>query len=134
LIDDATGYGILFDGDADNPAFKLEALSLRLSHMIAEALDAKGMNRADLARALRVSAPMVTKILSGRSNFTLKTLVGVAHALDLEFDPALRPTDRPGPIDGFAKAPSAAEADTSSERAARVTRSEAIRRKASTAV
>jgi transcriptional regulator with XRE-family HTH domain len=134
LIDDATDYGVLFNGDADNPAFKLEALSLRLSHMIAEAMDARGMNRTDLARTLGVSAPMVTKILSGRSNFTLRTLVGVAHALDLEFDPVLRPANRPGPIDGLARASLAAEADTSPERAARVTKNEAIRRKSSTAV
>jgi len=90
LNDQIVTYGSLFDEDAETPEFKLEALSLRLSHVIADAMDAKGMSRIDLARALGVSAPMVTKILSGRSNFTLRTLVCVADALGCEFDPVLR--------------------------------------------
>jgi len=93
LTDQVMAYGSLFDEDAKTPEFKLEALSLRLSHVIAEAMDARGMSRIDLARALGVSAPMVTKILSGRSNFTLRTLVCVADALGCEFDPVLRRRD-----------------------------------------
>jgi transcriptional regulator with XRE-family HTH domain len=93
LTDDVLTYGALFDEDAESREYKLETLALRLSHVIAEAMDDCGMNRADLARALDVSPPMVTKILSGRSNFTLKTLVSLADTLDCEFDPVFRPKD-----------------------------------------
>lgn len=93
MTDDVLIYGALFDEDTESREYKLETLALRLSHVIAEAMDDCGMNRADLARALDVSPPMVTKILSGRSNFTLKTLVSLADALDCEFDPVFRPKD-----------------------------------------
>lgn len=86
-------YGMLFDEDSETPQFKLESIALRLSHVIAGAMEACGMTRTDLARSLGVSAPMVTKILSGHSNFTLKTLVGLADVLDYEFDPVFRPKD-----------------------------------------
>ena len=42
----------------------------------------KGMNRVKLAQSLNVSPPAVTKILNGTSNFTLKTLLSLADALD----------------------------------------------------
>jgi transcriptional regulator with XRE-family HTH domain len=93
LTDDISTYGALFDSDFDTPEFKLETIALRLSHVIAGALVDRDMNRTDLARELGVSSPMVTKILSGRSNFTLKTLVTLADVLDLEFDPVLRKRD-----------------------------------------
>ena len=42
------------------------------------------INRAKLANLLNVSPPAVTKILNGNSNFTLKTLISLADALDME--------------------------------------------------
>ena len=84
-------YGELFDQDVETPEFKLEAIALRLSHTIASAMHDRGMTRTDLAHSLGVSAPMVTKILSGRSNFTLRTLVGPADVLEYDFDPVFRP-------------------------------------------
>jgi transcriptional regulator with XRE-family HTH domain len=93
LTDEIRDYGSLFDQDTETVEFKLEAIALRLSHMISEAMDERCINRTELARALDVSAPMVTKILSGRSNFTLKTMVGVADALGYEFDVVLKPKD-----------------------------------------
>ena len=93
MTDEVLDYGSVFDQDTETVAFKQEAIALRLSHMIAGAMDDLGMNRTDLARVLDVSAPMVTKMLSGRSNFTLKTMVGVADALGYEFDVVLKPKD-----------------------------------------
>lgn len=90
---DMMDWDALYDEIADTPQYKLEKLSLQLSHVIADAMKSRCMSRTDLARSLGVSAPMVTKLLSGRSNFTLKTLVGVAHVLDCEFDPVMRPKE-----------------------------------------
>lgn len=94
MTDEITEYGHLFDEDATSPEYRLEALALRLSHEIADALTDRGISRSELAEKLGVSAPMVTKILSGRSNFTLKTLVTLADALDYEFEPVFRSRDR----------------------------------------
>jgi transcriptional regulator with XRE-family HTH domain len=93
LTDEIADYGRLYDEDSETPEYKLEALALRISHTIGCVLDARSMKRTDLAKELGVSAPMVTKILSGRSNFTLKTLVGLADALDCDFDLVFKPRD-----------------------------------------
>jgi transcriptional regulator with XRE-family HTH domain len=46
----------------------------------------KGMTRAKLAGLLGVTPAAVTKLLNGNPNFTLKTLLKVADALDLKFN------------------------------------------------
>lgn len=119
-------YGMLFDEDAETPQFKLETIALRLSHVIAGAMDACGMTRTDLARSLGVSPPMVTKILSGHSNFTLKTLVGLADVLDYEFDPVFRPKDYSVAVDYVFPVAGARRPDTQ-PRATHSIRTDAIR-------
>lgn len=132
MTNEVLDYGSLFDQDTETVAFKVEALALRLSHMISEAMDDKSMNRTDLARALDVSAPMVTKILSGRSNFTLKTMVGVADALGYEFDVFLKPKDYCLAVDYVFSDRLRANGSALGGKAANVTRSTAVQPKAST--
>lgn len=52
--------------------------------LIATALAAKGMIQEDLAIALNVTPQRVSQILSGRYNFTVRTLQRIAEALDLK--------------------------------------------------
>lgn len=64
--------------------FRLETLILDLTEKICDKMQRKNINRTRLSELLNVSPPAVTKILNGTSNFTLKTLLSLADAL--EFD------------------------------------------------
>ena len=91
MSDSVTRYADLFEADTHSVEFKLETLILGITHAIDDAMQRRHMSRADLARELDVSPPMVTKILNGTSNFTLRTLVKVSHALECEFTAAMAP-------------------------------------------
>jgi transcriptional regulator with XRE-family HTH domain len=67
----------------DDFNFRLETLILNITETISENMEKKGFNRSKFAEILRVSPPAVTKILNGTSNFTLKTLLTIADALEL---------------------------------------------------
>ena len=67
----------------DDFDFRLETLILNVTETIVENMGKKGFNRLKFAEILKVSPPAVTKILNGTSNFTLKTLLSIADALEL---------------------------------------------------
>jgi len=89
----------------DDIEFRLEMLILEITERICRTMAEKNMNRKDLAERLNVSPPAVTKILNGNSNFTLKTLLTIAHALDQELIIEFREKDAVNyhPIDDFIK-------------------------------
>jgi transcriptional regulator with XRE-family HTH domain len=64
--------------------FRLERLIYRLTEKVAQEMDAKQLNRVQLAQKMSVSSAYVTKVLRGSPNFTLKTLLKLADALDQE--------------------------------------------------
>ena len=70
----------------DDADFRLETIILDLTEQISERMKEKGMTRAKLAEVLGVTPAAVTKLLNGNPNFTLKTLLKVADALELEFN------------------------------------------------
>ncbi len=72
-----------FEALKDDFDFRLETLILNITETISENMEKKGFNRSKFAEILRVSPPAVTKILNGTSNFTLKTLLTIADALEL---------------------------------------------------
>lgn len=76
-----------FEKDLD---FRLESLVLNLTESISRKMKEKNINRTQLAGLLNISPPAVTKILNGTSNFTLRTLLSIAVALDLDLDVAFR--------------------------------------------
>lgn len=69
------------EGDFD---FRLERLVYRLTEKIAQKMDDKQLNRAQMAEKMSVSSAYVTKVLRGSPNFTLKTLLKFADVLDQE--------------------------------------------------
>jgi len=66
--------------------FRLETLILDLTEKICERMQEKNISRTGLSKSLSVSPPAVTKILNGTSNFTLKTLLSLADALELNLN------------------------------------------------
>lgn len=67
-------------------AFEEEILLGRVRKEIGRRLEELHLRRRDLAQRLGVSEGRISQMLSGGENLTLKTLAGVAHALDCRFD------------------------------------------------
>ena len=74
-----------------HPDFVLEQLTYDITAAICQAMEEKGLSRSDLARKLGVSPAYITKLLNSSSNLTLRTLVNIALALDLQIDVNLEP-------------------------------------------
>lgn len=74
------------DSMEGNFEFRLESMILEITEKICEAMDHKNISRSEFADLLGISRPAVTKILNGNSNFTLKTLISIADALELKFN------------------------------------------------
>jgi len=68
----------------DDFEFRLESIILELTETIARRIKEKNINRSKLAELLGISSATVTKILRGNSNLTLKTLLALADALELD--------------------------------------------------
>lgn len=68
----------------DNPdydaVFAQERAMVDASELIARALEASGMSRADLARRLGVSRGEITNRLTGERNITVRKLAATLHA------------------------------------------------------
>ncbi|BBO76138.1 hypothetical protein DSCW_35550 [Desulfosarcina widdelii] len=64
--------------------YKIESLLLSITETLREQLKNEGMTRSMLAKKLGVSPAAVTKLLNGESNFTIKKLMSLADALNLE--------------------------------------------------
>ena len=79
-----------FKNDFD---YKLESLILDITEKISKRMSEKNINRSKLAGLLDVSPPAVTKILNGNSNFTLKTLLSISNALDLNLNIDFEPRE-----------------------------------------
>jgi transcriptional regulator with XRE-family HTH domain len=62
--------------------FRLGSIILDLTEQISLRMRAQGISRSALADKLGVTPAAVTKILRGNSNFTLRTLLSLADALD----------------------------------------------------
>lgn len=77
-----------------------EAAMVDASELIARALEASGLSRAELARALKVSRSEVTERLRGNRNITVRNLAATLHALGAELQlgarmPAAKQVDAP---------------------------------------
>jgi transcriptional regulator with XRE-family HTH domain len=68
------------------PEFRFEKLLIRLTEKICEKMASRRINRSQLADRLKVSPAAVTKILNGNPNFTLKTMMALADALDCDLN------------------------------------------------
>jgi transcriptional regulator with XRE-family HTH domain len=77
----------VFDARTDE---ELSRLITQLTDEINWHLHEQALTRADLASRMGVSPGRVSQILSGGENLTLRTLAGLATALDARFELELR--------------------------------------------
>ena len=85
-----------FEKDFD---FRLETIILDITENISKRMKKKNINRTGLSNLLNVSPAAVTKILNGNSNFTLKTLLSIADALELDLNVSFK--GKPSVVDSI---------------------------------
>jgi len=77
-----TQHGQLMESDGFRRLYAIEGLVAEAAELIAELMESRGVNKAELAKRLGSSRSHVTQLLSGSSNMTVRTLAEVAFALD----------------------------------------------------
>jgi transcriptional regulator with XRE-family HTH domain len=76
---------------------ELSRLITQLTNEITWYMRERDLTRADLAARMGVSPGRISQVLSGGENLTLRTLAGLATALDARFEVELTPQQhRPG--------------------------------------
>lgn len=71
--------------------FRLETLFIELGESITFLMKTHNLTRTELARRLGVSKPYITKILNGKPNLTIETLLKLSDALEGELRLAIVP-------------------------------------------
>jgi transcriptional regulator with XRE-family HTH domain len=72
------------DEDRSSVEYRLQAHVLDVSERVHARIRQLGISQAEVARRMGVSRPMITKLLTGDSNFQLRTLLRLADALDMD--------------------------------------------------
>jgi len=73
-----------------------EMAILNFTEALLDRIEALGMAKKDLAKKLNVSSAYMTKLIGGRNNFTLRTMVRVARAVDSELHVDIHPSNSCG--------------------------------------
>lgn len=73
----------LLEHDPNDLNYKKVEFKMRVAANIDDQMKVKGIGKKKLAYKMNVSPSMVTRWLSGHHNFTLNTLVEIAHTLDI---------------------------------------------------
>jgi predicted transcriptional regulator len=83
-------FAPIFEKSKQSDVFWEELAILSFTGSVLERLKTLGLTKMDLAHRLRSSPAYVTKLLSGRNNFTLRTMVRIARLLKGEIYVELR--------------------------------------------
>lgn len=81
----------LFERAEERPAYWLELGKLEFTEEMLARMKERGITKGQLAVRLQAAPAFVTRLVSGRNNFTLATMVRVARALECEFRCHLQP-------------------------------------------
>lgn len=87
-----------FEKDRRTLDFKLEDAIIDFTEQIAFLMDKENISKAELSRRLDTSNAFITKILRGDNNFTLKTMISLAQALDADFKINITPSKEEAPL------------------------------------
>jgi transcriptional regulator with XRE-family HTH domain len=74
------------DKYSKNADYLLERQILEITEKISIRIQELGWSKKDFAEKMGVSQALVTKLLNGTNNFTLKTLVKISQLLDFELN------------------------------------------------
>jgi len=92
---DTNSFADIFAKAQSNPRFWEEMAILEFTESVAKRLESLSLTRIDLASELGVSPAFITKLMCGKNNFTLRTMVKVARSLGCELTVGLTPAALP---------------------------------------
>ncbi|MBV8277743.1 MAG: helix-turn-helix transcriptional regulator [Verrucomicrobia bacterium] len=90
---DTDSFAPIFADAEDNDRYWEEMSILDFTESIAERLEVLGLSRTDLANKMGISPAFITKLMCGKNNFTIRTMVKVARALACELTVDLLPVE-----------------------------------------
>ncbi len=93
-------FAALFEAAERHDEYWTERAIIEFTEALSHWMEAKKISQAELAAAIGVSQPYVSKVLKGNVNFTLATMTKLAHALGAEVHVHLSPI---GSQDGTAQ-------------------------------
>lgn len=77
-------FSELFREAEQHEDYRVAGAILEFTESVVKEMERQGMTRTELAQRLGATPAYVTKILRGKVNFTLATMVRLARALDAE--------------------------------------------------
>lgn len=84
-------FNAILERSKETATYWVEKAIIECTEDIIARMEDGDVSRSELARRLGKKPAFVTKLLRGNNNFTFETAVKIAHALDTEFVPHLRP-------------------------------------------
>jgi transcriptional regulator with XRE-family HTH domain len=84
-------FNELFKSVRTEPGYKVDGLILEITEQIVTQMEAEDISKSELASRIKVSAPYITKLLRGETNFTAESIVKIADALNCDVDVKLIP-------------------------------------------
>jgi transcriptional regulator with XRE-family HTH domain len=80
-------FAEIYDALKDTQGYQVEELSLAFTESILLRMEELSLSGKDLADRMGSTKPYVSKLLKGKNNFTLETLVKLARALECRIEP-----------------------------------------------
>ena len=90
-INDFDSFEQLFDQLEERTGYWAERAKLEFTREVLARMEQCHISRSSFASKLGVAAGMVTRLLSGRNNFEIETMVRMAKALNCRFRSHLEP-------------------------------------------
>lgn len=84
-------FAALFESAERHDEYWTERAIIQFTEDLSIWMESKKISQADLAAAMGVSQPYISKVLKGNVNFTLATMTKLAHALGAEVHVRLAP-------------------------------------------
>ena len=75
----------MFQRAEERTEYWVELAKLEFTEEMLARLDEQGINKSQFATRLEAKPAFVSRLVSGRNNFTLETMVRIARALECEF-------------------------------------------------
>lgn len=92
---------------ARDPGYQAERLSILLTEEIVRLMESEGVSRSELAARMGVSKALISRLLGGAPNMTLRTLASIAVALESEVTIKLREWKEAAFVSGKARSTTA---------------------------
>jgi transcriptional regulator with XRE-family HTH domain len=86
-------FAALFEAAERHDEYWTEPAIIEFTEALSRWMEAKKVSQAELAAAIGVSQPYISKVLKGNANFTLATMTKLAHALGARVRVQLVPTE-----------------------------------------